>query len=221
MFEKREIDFSRFSGLRNLDLETGRVYVDDTGRRYPSITTVLGKFKDLSGWRQCVGEEEANRILDYTGKRGSNFHECLEHYVLTGEHKKADLPNTDKMVRQIEKILDKDLDAWVGQEIPLYSDIMRIAGRTDLLGWFRGKPSVIDYKTSLKQKTRYHIGSYWEQTCAYGICLREFTKFRPTQLVILMATDGTPQAQCFIEDFKDWVSPTFNTIMKYHQLYGE
>lgn len=58
-------------------------------------------------------------------------------------------------------------------------------------------------------------------TVLYVKCLREFTEFRPTQLVILMATDGAPQAQCFVEPMKPWVEPLMKTVSEYDRRFRE
>jgi len=212
-----EHDFSVFNGTANEDLETGRVYRTPTGERYASITTLLGKFHDLSGWRNWVGAEKADEITKAAGVRGSIFHDSLEKFVVSGgTHHPVENKKTDRMIQQIEKVLNKDLDCWYGQELAVYSDILRVAGRTDLLGKFRGNDAIIDYKTSMKVKNRHVIEDYFIQTCFYGIALREFTSYKPKKLVILMCADDAPQAQVFIEDFKDWVAPTVKKIQRFH-----
>ena len=57
-----EIEYNEES-LDQQNRKSGRVYVDESGNEYPSITRVLSILnKDaIIAWRKRVGEEEANR----------------------------------------------------------------------------------------------------------------------------------------------------------------
>ena len=52
-------------------------------------------------------------------------------------------------------------------EASLYSEKMLLAGRTDVIGEFDGTLSVIDFKTSRKEKKEEHIQDYFQQATAY------------------------------------------------------
>ena len=56
--------FERFE-LPSETINDCRYYTTPTGEKYPSVTTVIGKYSDKRGlyeWRKRVGEAEANRI---------------------------------------------------------------------------------------------------------------------------------------------------------------
>ena len=65
------------------DKETGkRVYLTPSGKKYPSVTTVIGnnkkKMKSIMQWRRRVGEVEANRVSAQATGRGTKYHSiCL------------------------------------------------------------------------------------------------------------------------------------------------
>ena len=64
MFKHTEVPVTEES-LKQENRKSGRVYVDEKGNEYPSITRVLSILnKDaINAWRKRVGEEEANRIV--------------------------------------------------------------------------------------------------------------------------------------------------------------
>ena len=71
----------------SLDQQTskkGRVYVDDEGNKYPSITTVLSILNKeaILAWRKRVGEEEANKISTRAAVRGTKVHDMIESCLL-------------------------------------------------------------------------------------------------------------------------------------------
>jgi genome maintenance exonuclease 1 len=72
--------------------------------KLPSVTTVLGNTKDMSGldkWRKKVGEEEADRIVTLSMNRGTIMHRLIELYKETkGEA-------TDRLV-ELKKVAKED-----------------------------------------------------------------------------------------------------------------
>ena len=68
--------------------------------KLPSVTTILSatqspeKTASLSAWRQRVGEDEATRIVDSAGARGTAMHKILEKYII--EEGYLDLTNVGK-----------------------------------------------------------------------------------------------------------------------------
>jgi hypothetical protein len=71
----------------------------------------------------------------------------------------------------------------------MYSDILRIAGTADLICDWNGKPTVVDFKTSIRQKTRDQIHDYFLQATAYSIMFEEHTGIRTLDLAILIVSD--------------------------------
>jgi hypothetical protein len=70
--------------LEQITESTGRrVYNTPTGRRYPSVTTVLAeKSKDvILNWRNRIGADQANAISRVAAGRGTGMHKAAERYL--------------------------------------------------------------------------------------------------------------------------------------------
>ena len=159
-------------------LPTGRTYHTPDGS-YPSITTILGKTSDqtwLLKWKERVGEEEAARVSKVATDRGTLVHEYAERYF-NGEdiwdelYKEA--VDVTQMSRDLIRTTEKGVEEIWGQEQVLWSNKYKYAGRTDMVGIWRGKPTIIDFKTSKKKKSNKQITDYYIQGCAYAIAHNE------------------------------------------------
>ena len=91
----------------------------------------------------------------------------------------------------------------VGVEIPLFSDLLRVAGTTDCIAEYNGKLSVIDFKTSRKPKKEEWIDDYYMQTFAYKLMFEEMTGIEIKQVVILVACIEQFDVQVFKKPAKD------------------
>ena len=64
--------------------EHGSRTYDIDGAKLPSVTTILDKTKDktyLDRWKAKVGNEEAERIKNYSSKRGTSMHKFIEKHI--------------------------------------------------------------------------------------------------------------------------------------------
>ena len=87
--------------------------------------------------------------------------------------------NIDALLSDIDNI--RCLEAF------LYSDHLRLGGQVDCIAEYKGKLSIIDFKTSNKRKTRSQCYNYFMQCSAYAIMFEERTGIPVDQTVILMA----------------------------------
>jgi len=181
-----------------------RFYVTPEGKKYPSITTVLsGRSKEgINRWRESVGNDVANNIMRSAAKRGTAVHQLVEDYLNNKELSKQDvLPLALFTILKSE--LD-DINNIVLQEGGLYSDKWGIAGRVDCIAEYQGKLSVIDFKTSTKEKKEAWVENYFIQGSAYCEMYEERFNQEINQVVILIVTeDGAVQS--FIKDKKDYL----------------
>ena len=211
----------------DLDAETssaGRVYTTPTGTKYPSITTVLSILSEdgIRAWRKRVGEEEANRISTRAANRGTAVHSITERYINNEvDYAKDFMPNIIGNFTDLKSILDERLDNIRAQEVPLYSDHLRVAGRVDCVGEFDGILSIVDFKTSRKLKKKEWITNYFAQEAAYAIMWEERTGEPITQLVTLITVDNE-QPQVFIEHRDNWTELLLKTRDEYERrkLFG-
>ena len=186
------------------NIEGKRFYVTPEGNKYPSITTVLsGRSKEgILKWRQSVGNDVANQIMRSAAKRGTAVHQLVEDYLNNKELSKQDvLPLA--LFTLLKPELD-DINNIVIQEGGLYSDKWGIAGRVDCIAEYQGKLSVIDFKTSTKEKKEEWVENYFIQGSAYCEMYEERFNQEINQVVILIVTeDGA--VQTFIKDKKDYL----------------
>ena len=199
--------------------DSGRKYKTPEGVNLPSITTVLSILsrESIAKWRAKVGHKEANRISHRASTRGTSVHEIIEKYVNNDPNfKEGYTPDIIASFLDLKPILDERLTKVYAQEAPLYSNHLGVAGRVDCVGIFDGKPSIIDYKTSMKPKRKDWIKNYFMQESAYAIMWEERTGQPITQLVTIISVDGN-DPQVFIEHRDNWVRPLRETIEKYNE----
>lgn len=186
------------------NIEGKRFYVTPEGNKYPSITTVLsGRNKEgILKWRQSVGNDVANQIMRQAASRGTAVHQLVEDYL-----NNTDLSKQDVLPLALFTLLKPELDNInniVIQEGGLYSDKWGIAGRVDCIAEYQGKLSVIDFKTSTKEKKEAWVENYFIQGSAYCEMYEERFNQEINQVVILIVTeDGA--VQTFIKDKKDYL----------------
>ena len=189
-----------------------RFYVTPEGKKYPSITTVLsGRNKEgINRWRNHVGNDVANQIMRSAAKRGTAVHTLTENYLNNEELSKQDL-----LPLALFTLLKPELDNINNiriQEGGLYSDEYGVAGRVDCIADYKGKLSVIDFKTSTKEKKEEWVENYFIQGSAYCQMYEERYSQPIDQVVILIVTeDGA--VQTFTKEKKDYL-PLLKTAIK-------
>ena len=217
--------FNYVSGLPELkqlqtDESTGvRYYLTPTGTKLPSVTTVLGHFKKkaMIEWRNRVGHEEANKISTRASIRGTKFHNMMESYLRNEDgYLDGVMPDMKQSFRDMQETLDL-IDNIHYIESPLFSERLGLAGRTDVIAEFGGVLSIIDFKTSTKQKKEEWIDNYFEQGTAYALMYEELVGNPIDQIVILIATDDSDRPQVFIRDKNQYIQNLLEKIHLYKQ----
>ena len=190
-----------------------RLYETPEGNKYPSITTVLSvrNKQGLMEWRKRVGNEVANHISRTAAARGTKVHHMCEDYLNNmesewpeqfKEHKKNFLPWC--LFKQLRNEALCHINDIYAQEAGLYSDKYKVAGRVDCIAKYKGVLSIIDFKTSTKEKNDEWNENYYIQASAYAEMFEERTNINISQIVILVVTeDGTVQE--FIKDKKEYL----------------
>ena len=112
------------------------------------------------------------------------------------------------MFNKFRPLLDR-IDNIHGQEVALYSDHLRLAGRVDCIAEYNGKLSIIDFKTAAKPKRKEWIDNYFAQAAAYAIMYEERTDIPIDQSVIMIAVEGD-EPQVFIEKRDNYVELLLN-----------
>ena len=208
--------------IKTETIDRKRYYVTPEGKKYPSITTVLGHFnkKAIYEWRQRVGEKEANRISTQASRRGTKVHQMCEDFINNELDEKKFMPSDKETFNSIKNILADNINNIHCQEATLYSDYLQVAGRVDCVAEWKGKLSVIDFKTSRRLKKREHIHNYFQQGSAYCVMYEERTKVPVSQIVIVMTVDGE-EPQIFVEKRDTWTESLIRKIKEYEEYYAK
>jgi len=213
----------------DLDSETteaGRFYITPSGAKYPSITTVLSamqseeKKKVLANWKARVGEKEANKISRQATSRGTGMHTICENYTCNFPNPlRGHMPTAVEMFKKIKPVLDTRVGTIYGNEIALFSDRLKSAGRTDLIAQFDGIRSIVDFKTSKKEKKEEWITDYFLQSTAYAIMLEEmYPSIKVPQIAIIIAVEESERIshQVFVKRTADYREQVYQLFSQYH-----
>jgi hypothetical protein len=200
-----------------------RLYKTPEGNKYPSITTVLSvrNKKGIAEWRKRVGNDVANHISRTAANRGTKVHHMCEDYLNNvafnspmdwEKHKKHFLPYC--LFSELRDNALTYIDNIYAQEAGLYSDKYKVAGRVDCIAEYKGVPSIIDFKTSTKERIDKYNESYYIQGSAYAEMYKERTGVDISQVVILVVTeDGTVQE--FVKEKHDYLDSLVETIAEW------
>ena len=187
-------------------------------QKYPSISTICSfrNRKSIAEWRARVGAEEANKISKRATTAGTTVHSMIEDYL----NNELDLEKYDG--KHLAKILftqAKPMLARINnihfQEAPLYSHEFAIAGRVDCIAEFDDKLSIIDFKTSSKEKKEEWIEGYLVQETGYAKMYEERSGIKVEQIVTLI-TCQTGDTQVFIKNPDDYVPLLRDYIQEYN-----
>ena len=207
---------SELQDLRTENIEGKRHYVTPDGNKYISITTLLSNLSKagIQKWRNRVGAEEANRISTKASRQGTGVHSICESYIKNEDgFLDGRMPNEVEMFQSIESLLDC-IDDVHCVEGALYSDELKLAGRTDLIAEFDNQLAVIDYKTSRKIKTWEMCHSYFMQGAFYAHAYEERTGIPINNIVIIMAVEN--EKPLLFKETKDrWIEPLNQVRHKY------
>ena len=201
------------SGLEELrsvtEKDGSRFYNTPDGERYPSVTTVVGweKREFFKEWRE-KNAHESKRIL----ANGTKVHEMVEDYLNNKEVVRDDYRAYEQFDNL--KVLLHNITDIRAQEVPLYSHLLGLAGRVDCVGSYKGVPSIIDFKTSKRLKSKEDIEDYFCQATAYAIMWQQLTGEMIPQIAILITT-GYGEVQEFLEDPRNYALPLKKKIDDY------
>lgn len=216
MFEHKLLEAQ---DLESITTEAGRFYTTPDGKKYPSVTTVIGSNSDktwLFEWQKRVGKEKAQEITNRAATRGTRVHKMFEKYLMNESDYLTGVVSTLKpLFLEMQPIVDKNIDVVYGVEHPLYSHRLRTAGRTDVVANFNGIPSIIDFKTASRLKEASDILGYFLQATCYALMVGERHEFSIPQIVVLICTPEGPQQ--FVRKTSDYVVDVVK-MFKNHSL---
>ena len=205
--------------LKTKTINKNRFYVTPEGNEYPSITTVLSirNKKGLVEWRKRVGNDVANYVAGKAAARGTKVHHMCEDYLNNEDinhHQKDFLPWC--LFTQLKNKVLCNIDNIYAQECGLYSDKYKVAGRADCIAEYDNVLSVIDFKTSTRERDDAWNENYYIQGSAYAEMFTELTGIDVSQIVILVVTeDGTVQE--FVKKKFDYLEALKDSVTEWKE----
>ena len=219
-------DKYKYLELKRVENEAGRFYIDSKGKEVPSVTNVLSSTSDQSGideWKQRVGLEEAERILQESTSIGSIVHNALENYL---QNKKWEILDDGSYVSKTSILI---LDSFIKNHISDINEVWGLeaglildglyAGTADCIGIFNGQESLIDFKTAKKIKPKEWIEDYFLQCSAYANAHNVMYGTNINQIVILMV-DRNQEFKKFIardREFDHYTKKWKQRLINFHR----
>ena len=210
-------------------IDGSRHYCLPDGSKVPSVTTILDRTKSeesrqaLANWRKSVGTVKATEITTEAASRGTRMHKWLEDYVCGNTSR---MPGTNPFSKQSHdmatQIISNGLvhctEFW-GSEVPLYVAGL-YAGTTDLVGCWKGRPAILDFKQANKPKKKEWIDDYFVQLAAYALAHNETHGTDIRTGVILMCTKDCQYQEFVIQDeeFDFWTEEWLKRVEQYYRI---
>ena len=183
-----------FTGLSRRNVNEVRMY-ECGANAYPSVTSVISFVSrdKFASWRAKVGNEVANEITRQATTRGTDLHYLLEMYLQNKDVKQYEQynkPLIQFMFNFAKPYIDKKLNNIYQQETSMYSDQLCLAGTVDLICEVDGELSIVDFKTSKKEKPEAWLEDYFVQLSAYWAMFSEKTGIVPKKLVVFLVGEN-------------------------------
>jgi len=219
-----------YKEFKRTSVDGKRLYENPWGDPVPSVTTILSdtqpaeKRQALANWRKRVGTEEAQRITTTAANRGTVMHNILEHWAL-GEYETYDPGNNivHKQAKAMAKVvvenIENDVDEIWGTEVNLVAKEL-YAGTTDLVGVYKGYPTIMDFKQTNKPKKREWIDDYFLQGVAYANAHNEMYGTTIDRIAIFMCSGDCEWQlfECGPDEFPEWEMKWAKRLEKFYQL---
>ncbi len=148
-----------------------------------------------------MGEEEAERIKNEAGIRGTIMHRILEGEMTNARH--VDLTPTGQEAGVLaQAIIDhgflKNLNEVWGNEVMLAYEGL-YAGTADVIGVYRGQKCIIDFKQSNNPKTKSQCEDYFNQAAAYAMAHNDMYGTDINAGLILVSVMGGDVTEFWLE----------------------
>jgi len=176
-----------------------RIYEID-GVNMPSVTSILGNIPErkqkIEAWRNSIGAKMANYISVTATTRGKTTHTLIENHLRNEDEKNIGITAVTALglFRIIKPYLARIDNVHLLEEI-IYSKEIGVAGQVDCIAEYKGKLSVIDFKTSTKQRDAdYNYGNFL-QCSAYAKMFEELYPNKKIEQTVILAAceDGFVQ----------------------------
>jgi len=186
-------------GVKGINQDGVRIYTIN-GINMPSVTSILGAIPErkskIDAWKNSVGEKMANYISVSSTNRGKTMHTLVENHLKNEDEKSIGITAVTPLglFRIIKPYLARIENIHLLEEV-MYSPEMQVAGQADCIAEYKGKLSIIDFKSSTKQRNEdYNYGNFC-QTAAYAKMFEELYPGKKIEQTVVLAAceDGFVQ----------------------------
>jgi len=201
-----------------LDRDDGHWYQTKFDNVYPSISTILSatatedKKNGLKNWK--ANEPAHDYITKHAQHIGTQSHKIIEDFLSNNlsleEFDLLPIAHFHNLKPYLENISNVTCI-----EQRMYSDKLKVAGTSDLIAYYNGELSIIDYKTKRKPQIDDYMYEYYLQTTCYAQMFQEVTGQKINQVVILVSSEKNTRQE-FIKTCDDYVEPMQERIEKYY-----
>ena len=201
-----------------LDREDGHWYQTKFDNVYPSISTILSatstedKKNGLENWK--ANEPAHEYITKQSQHVGTQSHKIIEDYLSNNlsleEFDLLPIAHFNNLKPFLENISDVTCI-----EQRMYSDKLKVAGTSDLIAYYNGELSIIDYKTKRKPQIDDYMYEYYLQTTCYAQMFHEVTGQKINQIVILVSSEKNTRQE-FIKTCDNYIEPMKERIENYY-----
>jgi hypothetical protein len=210
-----------------------RVYQTPDGETLPSVTTILSATKDMTAlneWRNRIGWDKAQAITTEAANIGTGLHSNLERFIAGVPRQPGNNPVHVKANAMADLIIQNGLkdmqEIWAIEQSLYFPGLY--SGTTDLVGVYKGNPSVCDYKQSNKEKKESYVDDYKMQLTAYILSHNEVYGTDIKEGHIFMCVRGTDpmkvggekyqQFDLWPKDFNYWQDQWLTKVEQYYKL---
>ena len=216
----------KYVNVTRTELHGSRIY-DVLGIRLPSVTTILAKTKDqsyLTTWKNKVGHEEAERIKNYSSRRGTAMHKFIEKYIQESGYK--DLTpigqEAEPMAQKIIEIGFTPITEYYGSEVTIHYPGL-YAGSTDLVCMHNDMETIVDFKQANRPKKEEWIEDYYLQIAAYAMAHDYVYKSHIRQGIIMVCTPDRYYQEFKFQDaeLRKWKHKFLKRLDEYYEIMRE
>jgi genome maintenance exonuclease 1 len=217
-----------YKELKRTSVDGKRLYENPWGDPVPSVTTILSatqapeKRAGLAKWKKRVGDVEAQRIVTEASNVGSVMHNILEKWFKNEEYNPGNNVVHKQAKGMAQVVIDNiqpDISEVWGSEVMLVAKEL-YAGTTDLVGIYKGKPTIMDFKQTNKPKKRAWIDDYFMQGAAYAGAHNEMYGTDITNIAVFMCSRAG-EFQLFEVDtteFSEWELKWAQRLEQFYNL---
>jgi len=212
----------KYERLQRVEVDGKRRYAAPGHPPVASVTTILSGTKDMShliAWKKRVGEKKAQEIVTEAANVGTVMHEMLEAWSLNEEYTGKNLLQAKMMAETVIKNVEPDIEEVWGSEVNLcYPGLY--AGTTDLVGIYKGRPTIMDFKQTNRPKKREWIDDYFMQAAAYGMAHNEIFETKIEHSAIFMCSRDCDWQLWEVgpQEFKQWEEKWAKRVEEFYNL---